>query len=206
MQTFLLIMAVSIDVFFAFVSCGIERIKIGTWAALSISGICSGVLFAALLAGNVLEGLVQPRAAVFLSFLGLFLMGIYKLAEYGVRKYIRKNKFICKRVKFSFSQLNVILSIYNNPVMADRDHSATMSLAESVFLALAMSFDGFFGGFGAGLLGVKLWAATAGSFVVGFLAVKIGCYAGTQASKRYETDVSWLSGILFLALAFSKFL
>ena len=28
-------------------------------------------------------------------------MGIYKLAEYGVRKYIRKNKFICKRVKFS---------------------------------------------------------------------------------------------------------
>ena len=32
MQTFLLIMAVSIDVFFACVSCGIERIKIGTWA------------------------------------------------------------------------------------------------------------------------------------------------------------------------------
>ena len=81
-----------------------------------------------------------------------------------------------------------------------------MSVAESVFLALAISFDGFFGGFGAGLLGVKLWAATAGSFVVGFLAVKLGCYAGTQASKRYETDVSWLSGILFLALAFSKFL
>ena len=70
MQTFLLIMAVSIDVFFACVSCGIERIKIGTWAAASISGICSGVLFAALLAGNVLEGLVQPRAAVFLVFSG----------------------------------------------------------------------------------------------------------------------------------------
>ncbi len=206
MQVVLLIVAVSMDVFFACVSCGMEKIKIGTKAALSISGICSGVLFAALLAGSALEGIMAGSTGAFLSFLALFLIGVYKLTGYGIRKYIIKKKFVCKRVKLSFSQLDFILSIYNNPAAADKDHSATMSVAESVCFALAMSLDGFFGGLGAGLFGMNLWTATLGSFVAGFLAVKLGCFAGRQASTVHGADLSWLGGMMFLALAFSKFL
>lgn len=206
MQVVLLIVAVSMDVFFACVSCGMEKIKIGTKAALSISGICSGVLFAALLAGSALEGIMAGSTGAFLSFLALFLIGVYKLTGYGIRKYISKKKFVCKRVKLSFSQLDFILSIYNNPAAADKDHSVTMSVAESVCFALAMSLDGFFGGLGAGLFGMNLWTATLGSFVAGFLAVKLGCFAGRQASTVHGADLSWLGGMMFLALAFSKFL
>lgn len=206
MQVFLLIIAVSVDVFFACISCGMEKIRIGTGAALSISGICSGVLFAALFAGNALEAVLVERYTSLFSFLGLFLVGAYKLIEYGVRKYIRKNPFICKQVKISFSQIHFILSIYNNPVVADKDHSATMSVSESVFFALAMSLDGFFGGLGAGLLKINLTAATFGSLLISFLAVKLGCSVGLKMSKIRETDLSWLSGVLFLVLAFSKIL
>lgn len=69
-------------------------------------------------------------------------MGIFKLTEYAIRKYIERHKFLCKKVKISFSQLSFILSIYNNPVMADRDHSATMSCVEAVFLHLQCHWTG----------------------------------------------------------------
>ena len=110
----------------------------------------------------------------------------------------------CKKVKISFSQLSFILSIYNNPVMADRDHSATMSCVEAVFFALAMSLDGMFGGLGAGFTGKNIFFTVMGSFVVSFCAVLCGCRIGMQASKRWKTDVSWLGGVLFVILAFQK--
>ena len=76
MQVVLLIVAVSMDVFFACVSCGMEKIKIGTKAAFSISGICSGVLFAALLVGSALDGIMAGSTGAFLSFLALFLLSL----------------------------------------------------------------------------------------------------------------------------------
>ena len=142
--------------------------------------------------------------ALYLSFFGLLAVGIFKLTEYAIRKYIERHKFLCKKVKISFSQLSFILSIYNNPVMADRDHSATMSCVEAVFFALAMSLDGMFGGLGAGFTGKNIYFTVMGSFVVSFCAVLCGCRIGMQASKRWKTDVSWLGGVLFVILAFQK--
>ena len=121
-------------------------------------------------------------------------MGIFKLTEYAIRKYIERHKFLCKKVKISFSQLSFILSIYNNPVMADRDHSATMSCVEAVFFA----------GLGAGFGGKYIFLTVLGSFVVSFCAVLCGCRIGMQASKRWKADVSWLGGVLFVILAFQK--
>ena len=145
MQVILLIIAVSVDVFVACVACGSEQIKIGSAAALCISTVCSGILGISLYAGMALQGVLLKKYALYLSFFGLLAVGIFKLTEYAIRKYIERHKFLCKKVKISFSQLSFILSIYNNPVMADRDHSATMSCVEAVFFALAMSLDGMFG-------------------------------------------------------------
>lgn len=206
MQTFLLIIALSIDVFFACVACGTEQIKIGNKAALCISGICSGVLLLSLTAGSLLDGVIVEEYTSILCFIGLFAVGSFKLTEYFIHAYIKKHKFLCKRIKISFSQLNFILSIYNNPVMADTDHSATMSVYESVFFALAMSLDGLFGGLGAGLLGINIWVTTLLNFAVGFLAVKAGSMAGMRAALRKDLDISWAGGVMFIALAFSKIL
>ena len=123
MQVILLIIAVSVDVFVACVACGSEQIKIGSAAALCISTVCSGILGISLYAGMALQGVLLKKYALYLSFFGLLAVGIFKLTEYAIRKYIERHKFLCKKVKISFSQLSFILSIYNNPVMADRDHS-----------------------------------------------------------------------------------
>ena len=194
MQVILLIIAVSVDVFVACVACGSEQIKIGSVAALCISTVCSGILGISLYAGMALQGILLKKYAIYLSFFGLLAVG----------KYIERHKFLCKKVKISFSQLSFILSIYNNPVMADRDHSATMSCVEAVFFALAMSLDGMFGGLGAGFGGKYIFLTVLGSFVVSFCAVLCGCRIGMQASKRWKADVSWLGGVLFVILAFQK--
>ena len=156
------------------------------------------------LCGDGVTGDTFKKYALYLSFCGLLAVGIFKLTEYAIRKYIERHMFLCKKVKISFSQLSFILSIYNNPVMADRDHSATMSCLEAVFFALAMSLDGMFGGLGAGFTGKNIFLTVLGSFVVSFCAVLCGCRIGMQASKRWKADVSWLGGVLFVILAFQK--
>ncbi len=204
MQTVLLIVALSVDVFLASVACGAEQIRIGKTTALCISAICSGVLFLSLVAGNLLDGVIKERYAVILCFFVLLAVGVFKLAEYGIRTYIRKHKYLCKRVKITFSQIHLILSIYNNPVAADQDKSSNMSVAEGVFFALAMSLDGFFGGLGAAFLGINIWEALLLNLILSFVAVRAGVSAGRRLTQYKKRDLSWVGGVLFVALAVSK--
>lgn len=206
MQIVLLIVALSIDVFLASAACGTEKIKIDRKTALCISFVCSGVLFLSLTAGTAVNGVLKKEYTSILCFAGLFLVGAAKLTEYGIRVYLKKHKFLCKRVKITFSQLNFILSIYNNPVMADKDHSSVMSVSEGIFFALAMSVDGLFGGLGAAFLGINIWVTTLCSLLLGYVAVRAGSAAGRMAALKKDVDLSWLGGLLFVGLAFSKVL
>lgn len=94
------------DVFLASVACGAEQIRIEKKTALCIGAVCSGVLFFSLVCGKLIDGVVREKYAAYLCFAGLFLVGAYKLTEYGIRAYIRRHQFLCKQVKMKFSQLN----------------------------------------------------------------------------------------------------
>lgn len=206
MQTVLLIVALSMDVFLASVACGAEQIRIEKKTALCIGAVCSGVLFFSLVCGKLIDGVVREKYAAYLCFAGLFLVGAYKLTEYGIRAYIRRHHFLCKQVKMKFSQLNFIISIYNNPAAADRDCSATMSVTEGIFFALAMSVDGFFGGLGAAFLDISIAGTVCLNLVFSALAVLGGSAVGKYAADRCKRDYSWIGGVLFVVLAFSKIL
>lgn len=204
MQTVLLIVALSMDVFLASVACGTEHIKIEKKTALCIAVICSGVLSLSLTVGGLLDGIIKESYTRIFCFVVLLAVGIFKLTEYGIKTYIKKHTFLCKRVKISFSQLNFILSIYNNPVMADKDRSATMSVVEGAFFALAMSLDGFFGGLGAGFLDIDIWQTVFWNLIFSFAAVQVGSHFGRQAALHRDIDLSWIGGVLFVLLAVWK--
>lgn len=204
MQIVLLIIALSVDVFMASIACGAEHITIGKRTALCISGICSGVLFLSLVLGKFLQGVIQGYDTKWICFIGLFVIGAFKLGEYGVKCYVRRRPFYCKRVKISIAQIQLILSIYNNPTEADKDHSSSMSVPEGIFFALAMSLDGFFGGLGASFLGIDLWVTSILNFLLGFVAVRMGSCLGKRMVEHHARDFSWVGGVLFLCLAFSK--
>lgn len=204
MQIVLLVTALSIDVFVAAMACGAEHILIEKKTALCISVICSGVLFLSLAAGNLLQGFLREEDANWFCFFGLFVVGLCKLAEYGIKAYARRHSFFCKRIKITISQIQFIFSIYNDPTTADKDRSASMSVAEGAFFALAMSLDGLFGGLGASFLGINIWLTALLNFLFGYGAVRVGSCLGEHVTKHCQVDISWVSGVLFVCLAFRK--
>lgn len=204
MQIVLLVTALSVDVFVAAMACGAEHIRIEKKTALCISMICSGVLFLSLWAGNFLQDFLREESANWVCFWGLFIVGVCKLAGYGIKAYARRHSFFCKRIRFTISQIQFIFSIYNDPTAADKDRSASMSVSEGVFLALAMSVDGFFGGLGASFLGINIWLTGLLNFVLSYGAVWGGSCLGERLTKHCQMDFSWVGGVLFVCLAFSK--
>ena len=89
-------------------------------------------------------------------------------------------------------------------MIADQDKSSNMSVAEGVFFALAMSLDGFFGGLGAAFLGIRIWQTILLNFALSFFAVQAGVFAGRKLTQYKKRDLSWVGGVLFVALAVSK--
>lgn len=109
-----------------------------------------------------------------------------------------------KDIHFSFSQLQFIISIYGNPTAADSDHSQTLSMKETVFLAFAMSIDSLVAGTFAAFLKIHILPTMLAAFLIGVAAMGLGQLLGRKIASRLSWNLSWLSGVLFIVLAFSK--
>jgi putative sporulation protein YtaF len=196
MQTVLLLIALSCDVFLASAACGAEQIQIKRKTALCVGIVCSGVLFLSFLAGTILDGKVDKQTANGIGFAVFFLIGAWKLTEYALKRCIIK-------IRFSRAGWNVILQIYHDPTTADRDRSRTMSVTEGILFALAMSADGFLGGFGMGASAYHP-AILLLNLLVTYAAVRTGDMAGRAMCGRGTHDFSWVGGAVFLLLAFVR--
>jgi putative Mn2+ efflux pump MntP len=75
---------------------------------------------------------------------------------------------------------------------------------EALSLAIALSFDGFAVGLGAALVEINVWYIIILSFIIGILAIVLGSSFGNLISKKISMNISWLSGILLLVIAFLK--
>lgn len=204
MQIIILLVALSIDVFVASFSCGMGKIKIRLIPAICISSVCSGILALSLTIGTFIDGVIDEKYTTIMCFWGLFLIGFVKMVEFGIKTYIKKYKQIKKQIHLKFKQLNLVINIYNNPQSADADNSKDMSVSESVFFALAMSVDGLFGGIGAAFLKINIPITIAINFIIGLALVIAGHYMGDRTSRKTDKDFGWLSGALFIILAFRK--
>ena len=109
-----------------------------------------------------------------------------------------------KDIHFPFSQLQFIISIYGNPTAADSDHSQTLSMKETAFLAFAMSIDSLAAGTFAASRRFIFSQTMLAVFLIGVAAMGLGQLplAGGVASSQLEFVL--LSGVLFDVLAFSK--
>ena len=120
------------------------------------------------------------------------------------KSFIRKHKNLNKKIKFSFLNFKFILNLYADPEDADVDLSKVLAPAEAVALAGALSLDGLAVGFGAALANVNGPAMFIFSLATNTLAVMFGCYIGNKIAKKVSFDLSWLSGVILIVLAFSK--
>ena len=201
---FILVLALSTDTFVASIAYGANRVGISWIKIIAANVICSGCLGAALLFGNVIDNFVPEVFAKGAGFSCLFFLGVMKLLDYTIKKYINRHVHVHKDLTFSVSGLSIIINIYGNPMAADWDDSKTLSWKETVMFSFAMSIDSLVAGALSGFLMINPGGATLAALLVGIAVMYAGLFLGKRLAALRGWDLSWLSGVLFLFLAFSK--
>ncbi len=202
LAAFLLVIAICIDAFTTSITYGIGGIKIPTISALIISFMGTVFLTVSLFFAKVISGYISPQLCITLSVSLLILIGVTNLFQNTIKAYLRKNKK--KNVRFSLFNISFVIDIFLDETKADIDNSKTLSAMEALMLGFALSVDSLATGFCAGLSVVSIPEAIALCFLIGFLAVSLGCFIGEKVSKRTKVDLSWLSGVTLIILAVSK--
>lgn len=201
-HSFILVIALSIDSFLASLAYGVEKIRIPFRSAIVVSSV--GVLFLSisLFAASLLQPVLSPALCSTISFIIFFLIGISTIFQEAIKQFLRN----CKRKKltFEYSGISFVLDVYLDETKADMDHSKQLSAKEALYLAVALSIDSLVSGFALGIHIHNPITVLVISFIVGLVAVYLGAYFGEHYVRMVKWNFSWLSGILFLILAFTR--
>lgn len=200
----LLVIAISTDTFVASLAYGSNKIKIPFISVLIINIICTTILTVSLFMGSIIGPLISPQITTAVCFSILLLLGVIKILDSSIKNLIRKHNGINKQIKFSMFDLRLILDIYADPQDADRDKSRVLSPLEAVSLAIALSIDGFAVGFGAGLVRFNLIEVIILSLAFGIVSIMAGSRIGNGIAKKLSINISWVSGVLLIALGVLK--
>ena len=199
-----LVLALCMDTFVASMAYGANKVHI-TWEKIVVmNAICSGCLGIALGAGSVLDGLVPESMTRMVCFISLFLLGVVKLLDYTIKKYINRHVSLHKGITFSFSGLRIIVNIYGDPMAADWDHSQSLSWKEVLFLSFAMSIDSLIAGALSAFLEIPVGLTMGTALIMGIVMMYAGLFLGKKLASRCKCDLSWISGVLFMILAVTK--
>lgn len=204
LEPLVLVTALSVDAFVASFAYGTNQIKIPFRSVAVISGICSAILGVSLFLGSLVRPFMPEHLAGVLCFSILFLLGIAKLCDSAIKSLIRRSQGIHKKISFSAMHLRFILDVYANPENADSDCSKSLSAVEAAPLAIALSLDGLAVGFGAALSEAAPLRAVLFSLVANVIAVCAGSLTGNKVAEKIPLDLSWVSGLLLIVLAFLK--
>jgi len=204
LEAAMLASALSLDAFTAGFAYGSNKIKIPMLSVQIINLICSVITGLSLLAGTMLKPYLSSEITLIIAFTLLFIIGVVKSIDSVTKSIIRKHKNINKEIKISMFNFSFILNLYANPENADMDTSKVISPAEAAILALSLSLDGIAVGFGAALVNVNGLAVFLWSLITDAIFIMLGRYVGNKIAQKLPFNISWLSGVILIALAFSK--
>lgn len=201
-RAFIFIAALSLDAWAASFAYGAGKIHIPFSSLLVIDAVCSASLGLSMFAGDLLGPLLPSGAASALSFWIMLALGLIKLFDSSLKNWIRRKKH--RTIRLRLLGADLILQIYADATLADRDDSRVLSPGEAASLALALSLDGLAAGVGAGMGSIPLWTALALSALIHGAAIWMGAWAGKRCSRHMRGDPSWLGGALLIFLAFFR--
>lgn len=203
MENIAFVLALSLDAFAASLAYGTEEIKIPLKAVISINFISTGLVGLGIELGKLFGSFFSGKIISVVSFLILISLGLVKIFEFSIKQWIKKsnNKPECD---FYFLDFHFLLQVISDSTQADVDSSKELSQKEAYTLGMALSLDGFAAGIGAGLLGFDIGVVMLLSFVTGFIAMLSGGFFGGRLAKKVKMDLSWIGGVILMALAFLK--
>ncbi|CEQ09751.1 sporulation protein YtaF [[Clostridium] sordellii] len=201
LESLILVLALCIDTFVAGIAYGTDRIKIPLSSNIVITTVCSLFLALSLSLGSLLKEFMSPSFASILSFALLFSLGVLRLFESFFKSYIQNFSSIGSPLTFKLFDFKFVLEIYANETKADYDKSKTLTIKESVYLAVALSIDSIAVGFGSSLVSFNFIQILLLSFTIGILALFLGVSIGKKFIEKVNINLSWLSGAMLVCLA-----
>ncbi|MDU3337870.1 sporulation membrane protein YtaF [Paraclostridium bifermentans] len=205
-ESLILVSSLCIDTFVASIAYGTDRIKIPFYSNLVINLVCSLFLGISLALGGFLKDFLSPNTASVLSFALLLSLGFFRLFESFFKTYVRKFSSTGAPLTFKVFDFKFVLEIYANETKADYDKSKTLTLKEAVYLAVALSLDSLAVGFGSSLVSINHLQVIILSFVIGTCCLFIGVHIGKKFIEKVDLNLSWLSGLMLIVLAFIRFI
>lgn len=200
----LLVTALCLDTFAAGFSYTINNTKIPLKSMTIISFICTAVLTCSLIISSAVKQIIPASITGLICFLLLFTIGLIKCFECFIKSRISTGQKNSKHFKLKLFDINFVLMVYTDNIKADIDNSKLLSPIEAVYLALALSLDGFAAGLGYGLTDINYLEIIVLSFVSNIIAIMLGSVSGKYLRDCTNIDFSWLGGVILILLAFSK--
>ena len=199
-------LAVSIDSLSAGFSYGTSKVRIQPLAAACLVLIPSICITLMTRVGSFLSSFLPASVFNVFSFLILFFLGFEKLLESFIRHLAGKYPNTAGNWAYKIKQLNIIFTIYFSPEDANKEDVQVLSGKEAFFLSLALSLDSIFTSmvFSCQMQSLLLFFLLAVLFH--FLFFYAGLLSGLFVSKKFSIDLSWLSGLFLLLLAFHTLL
>ena len=201
----LLVFALCVDTFTAGIAYGAGHVKLTLPQISAVSGICSLCLGISLVFGNAIDSFIPETFTRVVCCTSLLLLGLLKLADSEIRYLLKHHKHICRDIRFSFSSLNFIISIYTDPLEADADRNKSLSWREVFFFSIAMSIDSLISGTMAAFLKIPVLLTVLAAFLVGVMFICAGLFIGARLRQLIHVELSWLSGLLFIVLAVLRY-
>lgn len=204
LEAFVMVIALSIDAFVASFAYGTSKIILPLSSIMVINATSSVILTLFLLLGQIISPYIPSNLASIVCFCLLFILGIVKLFDSWVKILIKKLQMDSKNVQFALSGITFVLTLYAEPELANIDNGNDLSPGEAFSLGMALSLDSAAVGFGAGVAPSNILFITILSFLIGTSVVYLGKYLGEKLAQKSPLNLSWLSGVLLLILAFMK--
>lgn len=174
-EPLVLVLALSVDLFVTCIAYGSCLIVLPRKVILLFSGMGSLCLGLSLEFGTFLSAFFPPDIPRILGSLCLGALGVGKLADY-----LRKRK------------------------QQEKPELQALTVREALLPALAMSADSLVAGLGLGFWESRLLSLLLASFFAGLLAAHLGAGIGRRLAEKSHRELSWLSGVLLIALAAQK--
>lgn len=198
----LFLVAVSLDSLTAGFSYGADRVHVKALSLLILTCVPALFITAAGSLGEVAGSLFSPGVLPILSFFMLAAIGIAKLLESLIRITAKKHPSLTRNWGCQIKQLNIIFTVYLSPEEANRTDLQVLSAREALLLSLALSLDSVLVGMAFPAADVPRLALFLCASLFNLLLFIIGCLSGRLLSRILRIDLSWLSGLCLLLLAF----
>lgn len=206
LESIMIVTALSMDAFVASFAYGANKVKIPFSSVTVINVVCSSILAVSLFFGSIVSGFIPEEITHVICFLILFILGIVKLGDSMVHWAVNKEDEFSKVLKFCFMGLSFDINIKPDFSKDDENinYKKILKPGEAASLSIALSLDGLAVGFGAALANADSIQIVAFSLISDMAAVMLGCFIGNRVAEKISFNLSWLSGLMLMILAFLK--